>query len=155
MIILGDVQLIQTRIWEMFLTIVGAFIGAVVADRVARAGELKRDFQRNKDDLEFVLNKWIDYIERETSLAHAWSCSLPEIETVMRRVRSHLSRQSRGEFDKLWKAYHDIDKSQLVPTRGQNEISGNICDSYDEPRQKLSEPLRQMLKIVNASAIRS
>lgn len=140
---------IPYALWEAFLTVLGAAIGAVVADRVARRGERRRDFLAAAYDFDVVASKILFLVQKEKhDLVSLLRNNFNELERTVFRVRFYLHGDIRAEFDYQWKHYASIQHGQLQADSVRMTGTGAAIQEYITACKIMSEPLDAMLKII-------
>jgi hypothetical protein len=152
--IFADALTIPQAVWESFLTIVGAAIGAIVADRVARRGERRREFLAAIYKFDTLASKILFLVEKERhNLPPLIRNNLAELEKAVFEVRFFLKGDSRTVFDSNWKQYTSIQHGQLQADSVRQSETGNMIQDYTSACKVVSEPLSEMLRIVNVATV--
>jgi hypothetical protein len=144
---------IPDALWQACLTILGAVIGAIVADRVARRGERKRNFQAAAYDFDVIASKLLFLVQKERhNLASLLKNNYSELERAVFRVRFYLDADCRTEFDAHWKQYASIQHGQLQAGSVRMSEGGGMIQDYTNACKVMSEPLATMVQIVQQAA---
>lgn len=134
---------IPDALYQAFLTILGAVIGAFIADRIARRGERRRAYESARDRVIFVIDSLLFDIERQTGLHQLWKSTFRGVGDAVFRFRATLPNTERIAVSEAWGRYADIKKKQLsyekIPAK---EGIGSTLIDYSRARMTMSEPLR-------------
>jgi hypothetical protein len=139
-------QLIIEYAFEAGLTVLGAFIGAVVAVRVAHNAEIRRAINSTRYEFIVAAERQIEWIEGSQSLRAERSKHLEQLEAAMFKFRFHLNTEQQGRFDKAWRNYKKPGDNELRHEE-KNGPGGGVQHDYTKARSLLICPLREMIKI--------
>jgi hypothetical protein len=141
---------IPEAVWQTFLTILGAAIGAIVAGRIAVKTERARELERAKDEFVITIRPMLLAIEKDTAPANFWRMKMDAVRSACNKLWVRVDVQSRCALDAALNKYSQID-SNLLGGKPKRPDGGATIEDYSGAREILSAPLKQMLDIAACS----
>ncbi|HEY5505455.1 MAG TPA: hypothetical protein VIK28_09875 [Sedimentisphaerales bacterium] len=148
--ILAIVPTFPEILWQAFLTILGAAIGAAVAGWIAMRLERKRELERAKDEFVITIRPMLLTIEKDTALASFRRMKMDAVRSACNKLWVRVDAQSRRELDAAVDEYCQIDNNRLEGVQRRPDGGGTIED-YSVARETLAAPLKRMLNIAASS----
>jgi hypothetical protein len=149
--IFGDVLTIPNGVWQTFLTILGAAIGALVAGWIAVKIERARELERARDEFAVFIIQFLNTVKSDFALDSLWRMKMDGVKTACAKLWVRLDAESRAKLEAALNDYCSINSDTLKAKeiRGGNGKPTTL--DYTPAREAVAAPLLRMLETAKRS----